>query len=208
MHRDDATEHAGRARRVGRRPVLRATLSTVGIAAVAGCIGGQAADPEPTEAPPEPIDLSGGKTDDMGGMIIGEHFGPNGQIFYKENSPEGHDNPAWFHTLVSTLFPYYFEKRKLGWEVAAFYVTDYSVVDYDLETIDEKTYISSHTNTGTFGDAMAMTYVHGSEVLGGMGKALVPFSDGGDAADFASEHGGDTMSFDEITPEFIADYIR
>lgn len=195
------------------RPTRRSTtrrslLAAAGAAtttAVAGCLGGGGGD-DADDPPPEPIDLSGGKTDDQGGMIIGEHAGPNGQLFYADHSPDGHDNPAWFHTLAAGLFPYYLAHERQGWTVDAVYVTDYSAVDYDLTTHDDRTFISTHTAADTFGDAREMTYVAGSRVLGGMGKALVPFSAGSDASAFVSTHGGRTVSFADVDREFLRSY--
>lgn len=173
---------------------------------ITGCIG-EDKNVENTEIP-DPIDLSGGKTDDQGGMVIGEHFGPNGQIFYRENSPQGHDNPAWFHTLVQGLFPYYFEHKQLGWEEIVIYVTDYSKVDYKIETIRDKNYISSHTSADTFKNAKKIKYIAESDVLGGMGKELIPFSDEKDIDRFTNNYGGKILSFTDITLEWIKNYIK
>lgn len=174
-----------------------------GAAAVAGCSnddGGRSA------ATPTPIDLDGQKRDDRGGMVIGYHGGPNGQIFYVDNSPEGHENPAWFHTLVFGLFPSYFERRQMGWEATAIYVTDYSTVEYDLSA-DDMT-MPAPTAAETFGDATAMTYVAGSEASGGMGPELLPFSAVADADSFVENYGGRTVGFEDITPEMLAEYRR
>jgi copper chaperone NosL len=189
------------------RPSRRVVLASLGVglaAAVAGCTKSSTT----RESIPDPIALDGGKQDDQGGMVIGDHFGPNGQIFYRKNSPERHENPAWFHTLTAGLFPYYFEHRRLGWEAVAIYVTDYSIVDFDL--IDEagKTYISTHTAADTFGFADEMMYVAGSGVLGGMGKELIPFSEDADAEAFVDTHGGSTVDFDTITAEWLGDYLQ
>ncbi|WP_410767663.1 nitrous oxide reductase accessory protein NosL [Haloferax sp. DFSO60] len=179
------------------------SLSVTTLAALAGCIGTRQ-----SETVPEPVDLSGGKEDDQGGMVIGLHAGPNGQIFYRDETPEGRENPAWFHTLSMGLFPYYFEHEQQGWTPEIIYVTDYSVVEYELTEEDGRLSISTHTEPETFGDAEAMTYAVGSDVLGGMGKELLPFSDAADAEAFASEHGGDTIEFDDITPEWLNGYMR
>lgn len=132
---------------------------------------------------------------------------PNGQIFYRNHSPADHDNPAWFHTLTAGLFPYYFEHERLGWEAVAVYVTNYSRVDYNLVDEAGKTYISTHTAADTFGFANEMTYVADSDVLGGMGKELIPFSEDADAETFVSDHGGSTVDFDAITAKWLGDYL-
>ncbi len=136
-------------------------------------------------------------------MIIGEHFGPNGQIFYREHTPEGHDNPARFHTLAHGLFPYYFEHGRLGWEAVAVYVTDYSTVDYEVVARAGRADISTHTAASTFGDARAVRYVAGSDVLGGMGPDLIPFGDVGDAEAFRADHGGALVAFEDVTQEAV-----
>ncbi|MDG5778910.1 nitrous oxide reductase accessory protein NosL [Haloarculaceae archaeon H-GB11] len=150
--------------------------AAIGTCGLAGCLGGSTASP-----PPDPISLDGDKTDDWGGMIIGEHFGPNGQIFYAKHSPEGHDNPAWFHTLAKGLFPYHFAPDRQDCDAEAIYVTDYSAVDFEVTTVNGQAFISSHTAAETFGDAAGMTYVMESDVHGGMGPDFLPFSAASDA---------------------------
>lgn len=193
--------------RVGRRQFLVASGSGLALV-VSGCLGGGNDESEPPgeQAPPDPIDLSGGKVDDHGGMIIGEHAGPNGQIFYEEESPENHENPAWFHTLAKSLFPYHFERKRRGWTAVAIYVTDYSLVDYELAQRGGRTYISTHTGPETFERARDVRYVAGSDVLGGMGKDLVPFSNDDDLETFREEHGGDIIGFSDITPDALDEY--
>jgi nitrous oxide reductase accessory protein NosL len=187
-----------------RRTALR-TLATVACGgSLAGCSGGSGGG-EPT---PTPVALSGQKRDDRGGMVIGNHGGPNGQIFYADNSPAGHDNPAWFHTLAFGLFPYYFERRRDGWTATAIYVTDYSTVDYTVTDGERRSYMPAPTAAETFGDATGMTYVVESGVSGGMGAELFPFSAAGDARSFVEEYGGRTVAFDGVTPELVAEYTR
>ncbi|WP_416841559.1 nitrous oxide reductase accessory protein NosL [Haloferax sp. DFSO52] len=186
---------------ITRRGALKAIAGST-LVAVAGCLGG---DPDPT---PDPVDLSGGKEDDQGGMVIGNHAGPNGQIFYRDNSPRGHDNPAWFHTLSMGLFPYYFEHERMGWEATAIYVTDYSLVDFTVTDDDGQSFISTHTGTDTFGDATEMDFVVDSSVHGGMGPDLLPFSDVADANSFVDEYGGSTVEFADVTSEWLSGYLR
>jgi nitrous oxide reductase accessory protein NosL len=184
-----------------RRTTLTAFGSLV-CGGLAGCLGtGEASRPEP-------IDLSGGKADDQGGMVIGKHGGPNGQIFYAEHTPDGHDNPAWFHTLAFGLFRYYFRHDHRGWDATAIYATDYSSFEYELHERDGRTYVPAPTAAETFGDATAMTYVMESEVYGGMGPELIPFSATEDARAFVDRHGGRTVSFDDVTPQSIAEYTQ
>jgi copper chaperone NosL len=119
------------------RRTFLCTSVTVGFGSLAGCLGSGGG----TDAP-DPVDLSGTKFDYQGGMEIGAHGGPNSQVFYQSKQPqpvagdasgsEENENLAWFHTLVFGLFPYHFARQAQGWEPAVIYVTDYSVVDWDL----------------------------------------------------------------------------
>jgi nitrous oxide reductase accessory protein NosL len=163
---------------------------------LSGCLG--VLDSGDDGSVPDPVDLSGDKVDDEGGMQIGPHGGPNGQIYYADNSPAGHDNPAWFHTLSHGLFPYHFDRLDRGWDPEVIYVTDYSATDYQLIDREGGTYMPSPTDPDTFADAEGLTYVIESEVLGGMGPDLFPFSADGDAEGFTDEHGGRTIGFDDI----------
>lgn len=188
----------------------RGTLVSLGTAlsgSLVGCLGDESGD-EGTAEPPQPIDLSGGKQDDEGGMVIGEHAGPNGQIFYEDNSPENHDNPAWFHTLAMGLFSYHFERQRRGWNAVAVYVTDYSQTDYEMKMHDGNVLISSHTDPETFAPARTVQYVAGSDVLGGMGQELIPFSDQSDRDRFTEQYGGRSIEYGDIDTEFISEYMR
>jgi nitrous oxide reductase accessory protein NosL len=195
-----------------RHVTRRKTLLTVGAGAavsLGGCLGLLGSD---SAEAPDPVDLSGGKLDYQGGMEIGRHGGPNGQIFYADNEPESThatgDHPdaradlAWFHTLVHGLFPYQFER---GWDTDAIYVTDYSTVTYE-QNISERggsRRMPAPTNPDKFADATGLTYVGESDLKGGMGPALFPFSDAGDADSFVAEYGGQTYAFDDISPALI-----
>lgn len=183
---------------LSRRRLLGGT-AVITAGAIAGCIGGG------DGSRPDPIDLAGGKQCDVCGMIIGDHYGPNAQIFYVDESPDGHENPAYFESLKACTFPYYFTHEEYGWEVAAIYTTDYSRTDYTLPTAGEETYISTHTGAETFVDATTLSYVVGSAVNGAMGAEFVPFSASEDAAAFADEHGGEVLAFEDVTPEIIGD---
>jgi nitrous oxide reductase accessory protein NosL len=164
---------------------------------------------------PEPIDLSGGKLDYQGGMEIGRHGGPNGQIFYDgreadtvhgaNQGTDGQDGLAWFHTLAQGLFPYHFERLDRGWEPAVVYATDYSAVEYDAGGDPPR--MPSPTGAETFADVEDLRFVGGSEARGGMGPDLFPFSDSEEASDFAAEHGGDLFSFGEINRSLLASLL-
>lgn len=177
----------------------RATLSAAAggvAAAVAGCLG------DGTTAP-DPISLAGSLQCDVCGMVIGKHPGPNGQVFFAENGPEGHDPPARFDSLKQCLFPYLMEREQLGWDPTAVYVTDYSAVDYDVTTDGGKTFISSHTTPESFALANDRYFVVESDVEGAMGPDFLPFSDEADARSFSDEYGGEVLRFDEIDESVV-----
>jgi len=186
--------------------------ATAGLFTIAGCAQNEAAGGQP----PEPVALSGQKTDFQGGMVIGDHGGPNGQIFYADTEPQPRqgagvedDSPdtlAWFHTLVYGLFPYHFDMRDNGAEAAAIYVTDYSTVDWELSP--ERMTMPAPTDPETFADATELTYVADSDARGGMGATLLPFANSDDAARFSSEYNGRTISYDEIDRTLLSGIRR
>jgi len=206
---------------MNRRAVLRAA-GAVSLGSLAGCLGAEGS----SDSAPDPVDLSGTKFDYRGGMEIGTHGGPNGQIFYESEKPqsaggsagfrpvhEDHDNGgdgsdatdrlAWFHTLVHGLFPYHFERLDRGWEAEVIYVTDYSTVGWDLPEDSSRPTMPAPTNAETFADATGLFYVGESAAMGGMGPALHPFSEESEAQSFAEEYNGTVYEFDEINRTLI-----
>lgn len=134
------------------------------------------------------------------GMVISNHPGPNGEIYWADADPEGHDAPFWFDSLKQCFFPHYFEGTDRGQELAAAYVTDYSAVDYDVSTKNGESYITSHTDADAFGPAKDLDYVVESEVTGAMGPDFVPFGDESDATAFADEYDGTVVAFADVKP--------
>ncbi|SFB67411.1 Nitrous oxide reductase accessory protein NosL [Halobiforma haloterrestris] len=174
-------------------------------AALAGCLGD---DDGEEELPAEPIDLTEGQACDVCGMVIADHYGPAGQLFYADGKPDDRDGPAWFDS-VAELVASHEGRRERGWELREGFVTDYSTVDYDLLERDDggdggdgenegETYISSHASSEAFAEVTAVEYVVGSDVEGAMGEDYLPFSDSEEAAAFAEEHGGDVLSWEEL----------
>ena len=177
--------------RCSRRRVLAGT-GAVAAAAFAGCLGDDDA-----ELPAEPIALDGGKACFVCGMIVEEHHGPAGQLFYADGNLEDHDGPAWFDSLVE-LEAYHEERAERGWELREAFVTDYSTLEYELTTRDGRAYISSHVDAADFADATELFYVVGSDVEGAMGEDYLPFSVRDDAVEFTTEHGGDVRDWDDL----------
>ena len=189
-----------------------AGLAAAGALTLAGCAGIGETSPNA----PDPVALSGQRTDYQGGMVIGDHGGPNGQIFYAETDPQPRqgaggdgdapDNIAWFHTLVYGLFPYHFEMRDAGARATAVYVTDYSTVEWELSA--DSMIMPAPTDPETFADATELSYVAGSDARGGMGATLIPFAESDDAAEFSSNYNGRIVSYDEIDRELISSVRR
>jgi nitrous oxide reductase accessory protein NosL len=183
--------------RVSRRQVLAGGVALA--AGLAGCQGSNGTDGET----PEPISLTQSDQCEVCGMVIPNHPGPTTEIFYRDQQPSGHENPARFDSTWEA-FQYDFERQNQGWEWSAFYVTDYSAVDYELFTDAGDTLISTHVAAADFVDATTVTFVVGSEVKGAMGRDLIAFSEEADAEQFQSDYGGDRRGFDEITKQTIA----
>lgn len=181
-----------------RRHVLL-TGAGITLASLSGCLGGAASDADA----PAVVALSEDAACDICGMVLSQHPGSTAEIFYADNSPEGHENPARFDSTWEA-YQYEFEHDSQGWEETAFYVTDYSSVDYRLFGEGSDTLISRHMETEAFAPVGEVTYVVGSDVKGAMGRDLFAFTAEEDADAFCSEHGGNLATHDEITPEVIA----
>lgn len=99
------------------------------------------------------------------------------------------DRTALFFDGPKDLFTYYADVAKYSSgrsraDIAAVWVKDY----YTLASID----------------GMKALYVTGSDVLGPMGKELVPFSNEADAATFLKDHKGkQILRFGDITPQVL-----
>lgn len=186
--------HRGSPRFYSRRDLLRVGGLAAGLT-FAGCLGGAAA--------PEAVALSDGLQCDVCGMIIEKHPGPNGQLFYQDESPRDHGNPARFDSLKHCFFPYRLEHEQRGWTETAAYVTDYSAVDYTLQSEGEATLISSHPEAAAFAPASKLTYVVGSDIQGAMGPDFIPFSNRADAESIAADYGGDLVAYTDIDEGLI-----
>lgn len=179
-------------RTINRRRLLAGTAA-LGITGIAGCFEGD----EQNEAPADPVSLDDGQACLACGMIIEDHYGPSGQLFYTGGQPEANDGVAWFDS-VTELVTYHREQTDRGWELRDGFVTDYSAVDYELVERDGTTYITSHVDASVFADLTDLRYAVGSTVEGAMGEDFHPFSDQEDAAAFVDEHGGAVRSWSEL----------
>lgn len=178
-------------RQYDRREVLGA-VTVVGVGAVAGCVG---------EAEVEPISLAGERTCDVCGMIVEDHPGPVGQIHFEDDTEEG-GRPAQFCSSLCT-YEYRFDAEDAGRTVLETFLTDYSRVDYDVYEEAGIVHITSHVEAETFGPEATLTFVVGSDVVGAMGPAIVPFGDRENASSFVADLGGDLFGHDEIDRELV-----
>jgi nitrous oxide reductase accessory protein NosL len=100
------------------------------------------------------------------------------------------DGTARFFDGCKDLFTYLADPGRFGTaaavdSIAAIYVTGY----YDQTAIEARTAV----------------YVAGSDVLGPMGKELIPLRDLGEAEDFTRDHrGAAILRFDDIDAEVLA----
>jgi len=183
----------GQDRTATRRGVLGG-VGTIGLAAVAGCLGNG------DEPVPDPITIEGSQDCDQCTMVIENHPGPAGQAHYEEPMDAvGEERPAQFCSSLCT-YAFTFEG---GEEPDVVYLTDYSTVDYELETSDGEAVISRHLEETAFGDVSDLSLVVDSDVGGAMGASIIPFGETSDADTFYEEHGGDRYEHDEVTRELV-----
>jgi len=202
MTNGQRTQRGGHTPSVGvrRRPLLVAGAGAATLA-LSGCLGGGGGGGDDADAPAA-ITVPEGATCDVCGMTIRQHPGPTTEIFYADQQPNGHDNPARFDSTWEA-YQFEFERDEQGWADVAFYVTDYSAVDYEVFEEGGDTLISRHYEASAFAPASEVTYVVDSEVKGTMGRDLVAFTDRGDAESFRADHGGSLTTHDGVTPEVI-----
>ena len=81
----------------------------------------------------------------------------------------------------------------------------FSMEQYDKShsAEDIKVVFVKDFNTGEWLNAEGAHFVVGSDMMGPMGKELIPFADQAAAMKFHKEHGGSMMTYAEITPEVM-----
>lgn len=195
-HSQQTTPANGRLPTTRREFVVGATTAVT--AGLAGCLNSGGNNDAPA-----PITIPTTATCDVCAMTITQQPGPTAEIFYADAQPNDHDNPARFD---STWEAFQFDFQHDNWTREAFYVTDYSAVDYDIQTDGGQQLLSTHYEKEAFVDATGITYVVGSSVVGAMGEDLIGFSDRADAEAFREENGGDLATFDDVTPSLISSF--
>lgn len=171
---------------LGRTTLHRRTLvGVIASAGLAGCLGGFSEDPEP-------IALTGQRECDNCGMIVSDHPGPVGQIYFSDDDPEG-GRPGQFCSSTCA-YTYRFEQEDAGRTVEVMYLTDYSIVDQEVREEGGDVLFSSHVEADAFAAIDGLTVVAGSDVVGAMGPELIPFSDEGDVESFQETYGGEAFA--------------
>lgn len=176
---------------IDRREVL-GSIAAIGLVGLAGCTG---------EETVEPVSLDGELSCDVCGMIIEDHPGPVGQIHFEDDTEEG-GRPAQFCSAICT-YEYRFDAEDAGRTAIETFLTDYSTVDYDVYEEAGIVHITSHVGADAFGPESSLTLVIGSDSIGAMGPAIVPFGEPDDAAEFADEHGGELFDPADVDRELI-----
>lgn len=116
------------------------------------------------------------------GMLITRYDGPKGEAFRKEQGEK-----VFKFCSTQDLFSFYLDPENTR-NVDQMFVHDMSKMPWGKDSIDDKHFI----------DARTAWYVSGSKKMGAMGKTLASFSEQSDAQAFATEFGGQVVSFDEI----------
>ncbi|SFB83508.1 Nitrous oxide reductase accessory protein NosL [Halobiforma haloterrestris] len=193
---DEQTRDEGRPRDgVARRAVLIGAAG-VGMASLAGCLGGDG-------DAPDPITIEGEQTCDQCTMVIGQHPGPVGQAHYADaEAVVGEDRPAQFCSSLCT-YTYTFERSEAGDDPEATYLTDYSSVEYSIDTADDVEEISNHLEAEAFAAVEDLSLVVDSEVQGAMGPSMIGFTDGDEAEEFQADHGGELYDHEDVTSELV-----
>ncbi|MFP8955086.1 nitrous oxide reductase accessory protein NosL [Natrialbaceae archaeon A-CW3] len=174
---------------LSRRKLLHISGGVLAVSLVAGCLG----DDDEDASPAEPIALTGGHECAVCGMVIEDHYGPAGQVFYEDDD----DEPVAFDSLTE-LIVHHDEQRQRGIDARGVFVTDYSSVDYDLQEQDGTPYISTHAEREAFADATELFYLVDSAVQGAMGPDHVPFSSREDAESLQADHDGEIREWDDL----------
>lgn len=133
--------------------------------------------------PPAAVEITGGSTCDLDGMLLGDYPGPKAQIFYAgQTEPTFYcDTVEMFHTLLAP------EQVRA---IQAVYVQDMGQADWEQPR-------------GNWIDAKTGIYVIGSKKHGSMGPTIASFALEADAKKFAAEWGGKVLPYAEVKPEMV-----
>lgn len=165
-----------------RRTVLGVAVTGIG---TAGCLGG--------ETPPPATIADDAQCADCG-MVIATQPGPAGQTIY-----QGDSEPTQFCSAVCA----YRHRFDHSGGVTVTYLTDYSAVDYRVQS--SPPVVSAQLDTAAFTEEDVLNLVVESSLKGAMGPALVPFSESSDAVLVTDEYGGEVINASEVTETMVAE---
>lgn len=131
---------------------------------------------------PMPVELGREHACAVCGMIIVDFPGAKGQIHYRNGRVD------FFCSTIDMLLFYLQPDRPSN--ISVVFVNDMGKADWKHPV-------------NYWIDAKEAVYVHGADVMGPMGEALVPFSDRKDAEEYIKRHGGRIVGFSAITMEML-----
>ncbi len=130
----------------------------------------------------EPVKPTGNDKCPVCGMFVAKYPNFLAQVVFKNGSYAVFDGPKDMFKYYMNL-PVYNVSKKQD-DVEAIYVTDY----YSLKWID----------------GLKAVYVTGSDVMGPMGRELIPFEKQEDAGEFMADHDGKTrLMFNEVNTDLL-----
>lgn len=129
------------------------------------------------------VEIDGGTSCALDGMLLSDYPGPKAQIHYANRS-----EPDFFCDTLE-MFHVYLNPEVVQ-VVRALFVQDMGQADWDEPR-------------GHWIDARTAWFVHGSSRRGSMGPTIGSFAIEADARSFAQEFGGKMLRFDEITPDMV-----
>ncbi|ELZ10760.1 lipoprotein NosL [Halovivax asiaticus JCM 14624] len=184
-----------------RRAVLAGT-AVVGFSALAGCLDSSDGDADA----PDPIAIDPDHACDNCTMRIGNFGGSAGQSFYDDpeavlGPDDDTDRPAQFCSARCT-YTFTFDHEAEAEPVVS-YLTDYSAVDWSVDTGGDAPTMSRHLDADAFAPAADLTLVVDSDVGGAMGGSLFGFSTADDAESFQAEYDGELYDHEDVSPTLI-----
>ena len=130
---------------------------------------------------PAPQSISEDMSCGVCGMYPAKYPRWQSQIIFKDGTMTPFDGCKCMFNFMSVMEK--FDKTHSGDDVSAVLVKDF--------------------NSGNWINAMDAHYVVGSNMMGPMGKELIPFADQAEAIKFHGEQGGTIMMYAEITPDVL-----
>jgi copper chaperone NosL len=170
-----------------KNPLVFSLAMLLILALAAGCatsnnkMSGQAAAESSQVAVKQPMEIPEGATCGKCGMYPARYPRWQSQIIFKDDTMTPFDGCKCMFNFIFAVDKY--DKNHSRDDVVVAWVKDF--------------------NSGTWLNAEDAYYVVGSEMMGPMGKELIPFTDQASAMKFHQEQGGAMMKYEDITPEVM-----